>query len=250
MQSESQSIALRPPYRTTFDIMGTMKEREIGGEQQAATLADFIHFHGMLCAPRTAQRCIQAFQGASVLFLPHTYTRPLERFDYNNSNSRAIQFNPFQKLTLVTYYLLVWCSGTGLASWFGQTQCLVAEEFVDEPVVTVPPTDTASPETVDAYRDWNAHPWIAAYLTHFAASTAPDDGQPPAPLRWKRRFEFHFGGCAQLHVVMWHIQQGPFLHLVEVYRCDNPILRPLLHGLQAVCNRWWWPRTPSRGPPQ
>ena len=69
-----------------------------------ATLQDFVHFHGMLCHPATAARCIRAFDNGSVLFMPQNYTFA-SLADYDCAGGT---------LTLWSYYALVLVSLTGL----------------------------------------------------------------------------------------------------------------------------------------
>ena len=94
---------------------------KIPSPKTAASLPDYINFHGMLCQPKTAQRCIQSFDGR-IVFVPTGYSEStLAMFDYRGGSSLL-------RLNIFTYYLLVMTSLTGLATLFRQTRFLAADE--------------------------------------------------------------------------------------------------------------------------
>jgi len=70
----------------------------------------FSDFHGMLCSPSTARRCIKSFTG-SVLFLP------FNKFESATSSDLI----PKSSLNLFTYYAMVIYSCTGISSLLGLT---------------------------------------------------------------------------------------------------------------------------------
>ena len=170
-----------------------------------ATLEDYKHFHGMLCRPETAQRCIESFSG-SILFLPQDYNSP---DDYD--------FTP-PYLTVVTYYLLVLLSFTGLSSLFGMTRVHCAEEYATPMIVTSAVSSQSDSSLVVRDDCWE-------YIhKKFDCQT----------LRLSRRLEYEFL-LGNLSVVMFHLVcENHRLHLVEVYQWKVPLFSKFFHVMFDV----------------
>jgi len=103
----------------------------------APSLDEYKSFHGMLCKPRTAKRCIESFNNGVALFADqkeYEYDdddddinlNHLSNFDFNNTTAELGSGLPFN---IWTYYLLVVLSLTGLSSILRITQCLKAVEY-------------------------------------------------------------------------------------------------------------------------
>ena len=107
----------------------------------APSLDEYTSFHGMLCKPRTAKRCIESFNNGVALFADQkeyygngnddddndeTNHLNLSKFDFNNNTVEVGSGLPFN---IWTYYLLVVLSLTGLSSILRITQCLKAVEY-------------------------------------------------------------------------------------------------------------------------
>lgn len=156
------------------------------------SLNDYIAFHGMFCSVPVAQRCIASFNG-QVLLMPHDYGRNIESYEWRNI------------LNLVSYYLFVLVTLTGLSTVLGQRTIHVAQE-VD------PPTPIL--ETLSAFHNENLvmDEAIREYLK---------DKSEMTELWLQRRFEYQFGGWLPLSIMMLHVVSGTEsdarLHLVEIY---------------------------------
>lgn len=165
-----------------------------------ATLDDYTNFHGMLCRPRTAQRCIDSFTG-TVLFMPvhcDDTSPAIARYDCSNG-----------MLTLWSYYALVLVSLTGLSTLFKQTKFLVAQQ--------VPPEQEQA--NVDQLVSQHCHPPLSVTQNVLDYVLQQTDS---FSLQLTRRFEYHFGGLVPVSVIMLHLvcDKG-LLHLVEVYRVER-----------------------------
>jgi hypothetical protein len=162
-----------------------------------ATLDDYTNFHGMLCRPRTAQRCIDSFTG-TVLFIPeHCETSAISRYDCS------------KMLTLWSYYALVLVSLTGLSTLFKQTKFLVAQQ--------VPPEQEQA--NADQLVSQHCHPPLSVTQNVLDYVLQQTDS---SSLQLTRRFEYHFGGLVPVSVIMLHLScDKGLLHLVEVYRVER-----------------------------
>ena len=184
----------------------------------------------MLIGPSAAQQCIDSING-HVLFMPSTYRRTSEAFP---SDSRLSPWDCRRTLNLVTYYLLVLWSVTGLSTLLGVTRTVDARERTvlggsedikqagGEHVEAFGPEDL----TGTSNQNLDVDPLVLRYLTK------PLEGWPRAPassLRLVRRFEYNFR-AAGWEVIMLHFvslnEAGKIiedadgrqiLHLVEVY---------------------------------
>ena len=173
------------------------------------TLEHYKHFHGMLCRPETAQRCIESFTG-TILFLPQGYQSPGD-YDFTI---------PF--LTVITYYLLVLLSFTGLSSLFGMTRMPCAEEY-DSPMIITSALSSSHCDSSLVARD---DCWDYIYKK-FNCHT----------LRLSRRFEYEFL-FGNLSVVMFHLVcEKHRLHLVEVYQWKVPLVSKCFQGVFDVFTR-------------
>ena len=191
-----------------------------------ASLEDFRNFHGMLCSPATAQRCIQAFSDSTVLFMPH---------DYEDTPSLVAYDSSRPAMNLASYYGLVLVSLTGLWTLLGRTKFLIGREENQKALAT-PLSAETNPELV-------VQPKVLDYLR----ARNPDSTE----FTLKRSFEYDFTGL--LSVIMLHIScnQGK-LHLVEVYKIDHAVLgaviRPIVNSLGSLV-RWYsgWRSTREEG---
>jgi hypothetical protein len=167
-----------------------------------ASLSDYTHFHGMLCRPETAARCIQSFAGGTILFMPSHYTpATLSSFDCSHKGV----------LTTTSYYMLVLFSLTGMSTLLGWTDFRMAQEFEDAT------TQDAQPPLTSQYKEClRVEPSVLEYCKRHSSAEV---------LVLKRRFEYHFR-LVGLEVVMLHfLCNHNKLHLVEVYHFNNRLLR-------------------------
>ncbi|GAX27281.1 hypothetical protein FisN_13Lh151 [Fistulifera solaris] len=184
-----------------------------------ATLEDYVHFHGMLCQPATAARCIQSFDG-SVLFMPKVVA------DAANLQACSLQKYEFSsgRLTLLSYYLLVLVSWTGFLTLIGRTNFLIGREED----VNLPLPDRLQAEIAGKRNNLELGFDRNRLMAH-VQSVRPDTTE----LFIKRRFEYEFGNIVS--VVMLHLvcDQGR-LHLFEIYHMHNPLLRFLVKSLSTI----------------
>jgi len=175
----------------------------------AASLEDFTNFHGMLIAPSGATKCIDAFDGGSIIFMPSHYTQ---------QNFRLFDVRTKAALTVATYYLLVILSLTGLSTLLGLTDFRVAREVSkDENDETKTNNNGKDPMFVSEY---NAALKVEDYVLEHCKQYSQ-----AKTIHLKRHFEYNFR-LLGLEVVMLHYlcDQGK-LHLVEVYHVNNVFLR-------------------------
>lgn len=159
------------------------------------SLEDYTNFHGMLCSPVTAQRCINSFNGGSVLFMPRTYTS-ISKYDC------VPIFN------IVSYYMLVFFTLTGLSTLFKITKTCYAKEHMSQPAFTGALRALSNKELV-ATED------VLTFIKEQQGSSIE--------LKLERQFEYEFFGG--LSVVMFHLVcNNNKLHLVEVYQIRNKLL--------------------------
>ena len=179
----------------------------------AATLQDFQNFHGMLCHPRTAARCIHEFTG-SILFLPN---------DYSSDGSLAVYDCTGATLNLLSYYLLVLATFTGLCTLLGQTLFLVGREELE---AKKHPTEQSWRAERTKRQTQDDELMVDSTVIGYIQKQFPDSTK----LILKRRFEYEFSIFAS--VVMLHLQCNQNrTHLVEVYHIRNPVLRILYRKL-------------------
>lgn len=186
-------------------------------ESKGAGLKDYINMHGMLCRPSTARRTLNSFTGC-VMFLPHDYSR----------DAQALSPGEFHGFVLLQYYILCFFSFTTLATIFNQTEFLVGRE---ETLPTSTGRFTASKQAFVAEHDdsLRVDPCVFEYIQQQTNSKS---------FELKRRFEYRFGGFAKLSVVMFHfVSDNGLLHLVEVYRIENALIRYIVTKLLTL---WKW----------
>lgn len=166
----------------------------------------------MLCHPKTAQRCIQSFDGR-IIFAPKGYSEvTLPVFDYRGGLSLL-------RLNIFTYYFLVMASLTGLATLFRQTRFLAADEKEET-------LSTKEAFVSSFHPELRVEPFVWNYI-------APSEES----ITLQRRFEYEFTGFVPIKVLMLHIRCKDRLHLVEVYQCDNRFFRGLLQRVQQLMFR-------------
>ena len=159
----------------------------------------FTNFHGMLCNPMSANRCIKAFNG-TILFMPSNY-KEKGIANYHTTN-----------LNLVTYYLLVLWSLTGLSTLLRMTDFIETKEDLKNGLV--------SPEIT---KD------IVTYINQESGSER---------LTVIRRYAFYFRLCG-VRVKMFHLQssdKADKLHLVEIYEpiTFSQLVSTILIALAAI----------------
>ena len=229
--------------------------------QNKASVKDFSHFHGMLCRPSTAQRCIDEFVGATILFMPLDYNnkkhqtniqsdnKPTKHSPASSSLSHFRTWDASHILTTTSYYGLVLLSFTGLSTLLRQTRFLVGRQetpatdnslssenqpskILDGKIVAESNPNLVIEESVFDYiiaqEQVNKDPAQQSTLTakHQSAINTSTSEQ----FYIKRRFEYDFGGL--LSVMMIHLGQTGTdsehkTHLVEVYEIKNAVIRAL-----------------------
>ena len=161
-------------------------------------------------------------------------------------------------LNLVTYYILVLVSFTGLSTLLGMTDTVKAHEWKDGEGIKVWPLPLLLDNDIDidGKVTWRSHmeserepeiqihPSIFEYLEQYEYKYTSNNNinsnssaqTPPAnrsSFSLRRNYEFHFR-LVGLHVIMLHLaeednithnQSEERLHLVEVYHFSNPILQ-------------------------
>jgi len=170
----------------------------------------------MIAVPSSAQRCIDSFNGR-ILFMPSSYSRDTASFP-------AVGRSPWEPATpglnLVTYYLLVLFSLTGLSTVLGRTVVLDARDV---------PADSSG-EQLQCELASAGKPSLVVEQIVLDYLVAPGSNRVAAHgVRLLRRFEYNFK-MAGVNVVMLHfISVAPdgtpsvdaagrdILHLVEVY---------------------------------
>ena len=174
----------------------------------------FVNFHGMVCSPKTASKCIDAFDG-TILFMPSTYTPDtLALYDYS----------PDGVLTPFSYYLLVLISLTGLSTLLGMTDFRMSREFPD------PGAAAAAAVTPDEKRNQTATtPFVSTFNDGLRVESLVLDYckqyTKAQTIHLKRQFEYEFR-LVGLEVIMLHfLCDQNKLHLVEVYQFKNAFLR-------------------------
>jgi len=222
---------------------------------QIPTLQDYTAFHGMLCLPDVAQRCIQSFEDGVSLFASQQdyddFTRGKKKiadFDFN------IILFPFN---IWTYYLLTLLSLTMFSSLFSCTKVIETTERIhgfdaggkDRPrkpgirfkkgdnkhfessVTTRKGPLRLPPEALDHIIDRSAvlGPLPVdngiKYQTNSIEGMSNENTTPEIVLL--RKFEFDFGGF--LSVMMLHfVCTNGRMHLVEIFRYDTGTIIGLL----------------------
>jgi hypothetical protein len=164
----------------------------------------------MLCHPKTARRCIDSFTG-SILFMPHDYTTTQQNKTLLNYDCGG------GILTLISYYLLVLVTFTGLSTLLQQTEIRTAEETFlelnDKNAIIVSQHDNRLR--------------VDRLVLDYILRQNPNSSS----LKLTRRFDYQFGGLVPISVIMLHLtcDQG-LLHLVEVYRVRDG-------GVATLCYR-------------
>ena len=133
----------------------------------AGPLLHYTRFHGMLCGPAAAARCVKSFDG-TIIFMPSNYDA--EAFSQAAAAQRPLPYE-VRSLTLLKYYLLVLTSFTGLCSLLRQTRTVDAREG-------------------EALDDSGCSPSLAVDRRVVEALAARSGAG--AGVRLVRRFEFHF----------------------------------------------------------
>jgi hypothetical protein len=178
--------------------------------KRVASLRDYANFHGMLCHPTTAQRCVESFDG-KIVFAPTGYSEStLPMFEYRGDDSALL------KLDIYTYYFLVLASFTGLSTLCRQTRFLAADDKEETISAKEPFVSTFHPEL-------RVEPFVWNYIT-------PSEEK----ITLRRHFEYEFKGLVPIKVIMLHLMCEGKLHLVEVYQCEHWFFRRFLLYVQQL----------------
>ena len=166
----------------------------------------FVNFHGMVCSPKTASQCIDAFDG-TILFMPSTYTPDtLAQYDYS----------PKGVLTPFSYYLLVLISLTGLSTLLGMTDFQMAKEYPDPKNTDSAIKDAGTPLGSKSNDALCVENYVLDYCKKYTQAKT---------IYLKRQFEYRFR-LVGLEVIMLHfLCDQNKLHLVEVYQFKNWFLQ-------------------------
>lgn len=188
-------------------------QQATGRSKGIATLEDYRNFHGMLCNPTTASRCIDSFDGC-ILFMPSTYT-----------TSTLGDYDCTDTLNQVSYYLLVLLSLTGLSTLLLMTDFRKAKENFHEGIET---------EELFITSNFNSKLTVQQYALNYCMKYTN-----AKKLCLKRHFEYHFR-LVGLEVIMLHfICDKGKLHLVEVYTFNNWICQRVLSPfLNVILNSY------------
>lgn len=135
---------------------------------------------------------------------------------------------------MVSYYGLVLFSMTGLWTLWGRTKFLVGRDETkqgsdnDDNVVSAT-ADNKSSSSTCLVAETNPELVVRPVVWDYLHEQNPTSTQ----FTLQRRFEYDFSGL--LTVVMLHLScdQGK-LHLVEVYKVENPIVRRLARAVFAT----------------
>ena len=246
----------------------------------SASLTDFVNFHGMLCKPSTAFRCINEFRGGTVLFLPNEYNSRCGKSQTTLVTTSAVTTSPSAtdnrtvlsaqqqeilnsydcsvSLTVASYYVLVLVSFTGLLTLLGRTKFLVGRCEKPEKVVT-----SSSPRIVsESDPRLVIEPFVLDYILQqqqkqqrpntatTAGGSSSSDKVPSFVI--KRRFEYDFGGFCSVMMIHLGLQEeegednlrhgsGGKTHLVEVYQIHPEILRVVFRHIFSFMNRFLQP---------
>mmetsp|Transcript_38534 Transcript_38534/g.44910 ORF Transcript_38534/g.44910 Transcript_38534/m.44910 type:complete len:224 (-) Transcript_38534:178-849(-) len=206
----------------------TSKANPIG--KPCASLEDFSNFHGMLCSPTTAKRCVDSFTG-TVLFMPFYYKCNEKSFPnpFKSGGKKRVSHYEQSNVDPVLYYILVLISLTGLSTLLGLT------DFIDV-------RETSKDEDLVSKHDarLKVDPYILQYISRrvaYGGDNAEDESKVELPpLKLIRRFEYKFH-IPQIEVVMLHFTSpapngGELLHLVEVYKAPE-----LLNQISRFLNK-------------
>jgi hypothetical protein len=175
-------------------FLGTSRSARSSVTTSRVSVSDYANFHGMVCRPRTASRCIDSFAGGTILFMPSTYTpKTLATFDCSTIGL----------LTPLSYYMLVLLSLTGLSTLLRRTDFRTAREFASD--------DTKDAEATLTSQH-NPLLRVESHVLDYCKSKSDSNS-----LILKRCFEYEFK-LVGLEVIMLHFQcDRNKLHLVEVY---------------------------------
>lgn len=184
-------------------------------------MAEFQAFHGMICSPASAQKCVDYFDGAALF---------ASQRDYENKDLSSLDFmrTPIQ-LNLWTYYALVLFSGTGILSLLGKTKAtLIQEENVQwTPEMKIDPVIQSKclhkiPDTESLTIPLHVIRYIVDRSHHLNDQQETVSNE----VHFIRRFEFEFGTL--LSVLMCHLECNGRRFLVEVFAfhdLNNPATR-------------------------
>jgi len=206
-------------------------------------MAEFKAFHGMVCNPLSAQKCVDYFDGCALFADQKDYTtrNELASFDFLRT--------PIP-LNLLSYYALVLFSCTGLLSLLGYTKVHQCQE--EDAVFSTAKATNSNDEAETVVESHCLHniPGIPSltipkYVIHYILERSTTRGlqDPGAVPRGKevrliRRFEFEFGPL--LSVMMCHFECQTQRFLVEVYAfhlspsSTNPMARIIAYTMVTV----------------
>ena len=187
-------------------------------------LQKFHHFHSMVCSPNTAHKCITAFKSnrGCILFMPYSY---LDEID------DIVKYDASISTNLLSYYLLVISSFTGISTLLGLTDTV--DKF--ETDIDVWPLKRRKPDEFESSilkSKLDPRMEICDDVFKYIENEIFQDwgrDENEAPIfTLKRKFEYRFR-LVGLNVIMVHFEslyaEETRLHLVEVYFVKNRFLR-------------------------
>lgn len=205
------------------------------------SLSDYTAFHGMLCRPDAARRCLESFQNGVVLFADQ------QIYDSINEENAPISdsdfgISPFP-LNVWTYYLLVLASLTGFCSVMRRTRVVQAikydnnNESGDKPLrfrkgdlttivsatripLRLPPE--ALEYVIDRSIDLGPVSPRTATTERTETNGKPISGEAQTipEITLVRRFEYDFGNTLSVMMLHFACTNGR-MHLVEIYTVNK-----------------------------
>jgi hypothetical protein len=186
------------------------------------SIEDYTRFHAMLCGASASSRCLNSFDG-TILFGSHEYYssgKELATFDYSRT-----RFG----LNLITYYILVVFSLTGLSTLLGRTHLRRQRQ---ESKIFISGDESADIKS-EAHKELRVPPHVIDYILEQSRLSGQKSSSEVPELKLTQRFEFEFADdfCS---VLMLHFRCSyGKKHLVEVYKLKTSLS-------QKLSNYVWW----------
>jgi hypothetical protein len=194
------------------------------------SMKEYDLFHRMMAKPTIAKNCIKSFvkSNGCILFLPSDHGDN-EIYLYDASHGNA--------LSLISYYALVLFSFTGLSTILGMTDTVDIQDYSTSGGLPIWPVEEVGKAA--ALTKSILNPQICVrdcalkYVQNHTETFHQKDGKScgkdsQKTIKLQRRFEYNFRLCGGLNVIMLHLTSSDcpgVLHLVEVYKVQNPVLR-------------------------
>lgn len=201
-------------------------------------MKDYNSFHSMVVKPSIANNCIQSFVQSKgcILFMP---------YDHGDDKIHRYDASRGERLSLISYYALVFFSFTGLSTLLGMTKTVDVQDYTSSGGLSIwnkdgnAAVETRSILNPQVYVRDCALKYVEKHIKTFNRKIDNSDGGAgsPAPLKLQRRFEYNFRLCGGLNVIMLHLASSDcpdVLHLVEVYQHTNPVLRYIIDKVLSI----------------